>query len=186
MILSSIIGDGSLPVQDIKPSPRPGLEQPVPPVLSANAAQVLGNYHREIVLDDFGIGSAIKMTYLAPTKGRVSLNLMDEVEKDIVLHVDARYDWYSSVKQLVLNAYEAGVGWGSELKPAGFDFTAGILVTTRVEAEADRFIIYCNDREVGQFEYRLPVTSVKKVQVIFEDNNAEQKAEFRSLAVHFR
>ena len=182
MILSSIMGDSSLPIQDAEPSPRPGLEQPIH---TANA-QEFGVYNRHIVLDDFGVGSAVKMTYLAPNKGRVSLNLMDEVENSIVLHVDARYDWSYSVEKLVLNSYSANVGWGSELKPQGFDFTPGILVTVRVETEADRFIIYCNDREIGQFEYRLPVTSVKKLQVIFEDNNAEQKAEFRSLAFYFR
>ena len=148
-------------------------------------AQTSDTYKRQIVLDEFEIGSAVKITFRAPSKGRVSTNLMDEAGENVVLHVDARYYWYSSVKQLVLNAYEAGVGWGTEKKPSGFDFTPGILVTVRIETEQDRFIVYCNDREVGQFEYRLPVTSVKKVQVIFEDNDAEPKAEFKSMAVYF-
>ena len=182
MILSSIIGDGSVPIQDAEPSPRPSLEQ----LIHTANAQEFDPYNRQIVLDDFGVGSSVEVTYIAPSKGRVSLNLMDEVEKNILLHVDARYDWSYSVETLVLNSYEAGVGWGNELKPEGFDFTPGKTVAMWIEAEADRFIIYSNDRKIGQFEYRLPVTSVKKVQVIFEDNNAEEKAEFTSLAFYFR
>ena len=167
-------------IQD-EPSARPGLER----FVYAADIPSYGTYHRHIILDDFGVGSAVGAYYVAPNKGRVSLNLIDEAEENIVLHVDARYRWSSAVDSLVLNTYEAGVGWGSEEKPDGFDFTPGILVTVHVVAEADSFTIFCNGLLIGHYEYRLPVTSVKKLQVVFEDNNAEQQAEFKSLYVYF-
>ena len=157
-------------------------------MIHAAHAQSLDPYNRHIVVDDFGVGSAVEMTYMSPSKGRVTLNLMDETEENIMLHVDARYKWSYYVDTLIVNYHKKGKGWilSERLTPEGFDFTPGMLVTVRVEAEADKYIIYCNDREIAQYEHRLPVTSVKKVQAVFEDNNAEQKAELRSLAFYFR
>ena len=156
---SAIVGDASLTIQD-ELSARPGLEQ----LIHAANAQNFNISNHYILVDDFGVGSTVEMSYKAPLKGRVRLNLIDEAEGNIVLHVDVRYDQGGT---LALNTFKAGVGWLEELTLKGFDFTPWNLVTVRVRAETDKYIIYCNDHEIGQYEHRLPVTSVKKVQVIF-------------------
>ena len=174
---------GSVPLQDTAPSPGPVFERLL---LAANVhAQFLeyGDFERHITLDKFGVGSAVEATFIAPNKGRVSVNLINEAEDKIILHVDARYNWYTWMNTLILNAYEEGVGWGSEQQPSGFDFTPGILVRLGIVADEDGFIIYNNGAEVGKFVHRQPVSSVKMVQMVFEDNDAEEKAKFVATTV---
>ena len=150
------------------------------------SASVFDDHHRKIVLDDFRVGSVVEVTYVAPSTGRVTLNLKDTVGKNTVLHVDARYNWSSEVKKLVLNSHKAGEGWGREVRPDGFDFTPGIHAKVRITADEHRFIVHCNELEVGEFKYRHPVTSVNMVEMIFGGDNADQKAVFKSLALYFR
>ena len=142
---------------------------------------------RNITLHDFGSGYAVEGTFRSPQAGRVTLNLMDESEDNIILHVDARYNWYTSKEVLVLNTHTVNGGWGQEEKPltTNFDFTPNVRVTVRVEAEAGRFSIFCNGRYVDYYNHRLPVNEVKKIQLIYEDDNENPIGELESLAVIF-
>ena len=89
-------------------------------LIYAAHAQDRNVHDRHILLDNFGDGSVMKMTFTSPNKGRVKLKLMDEAEENTVLSVPARYEYLNDVDTLVLNGYKAGVGWGKELRSKGF------------------------------------------------------------------
>ena len=76
---SSIVGDASLTIQD-EPSAIPGLER----LIHATNVQDFDINNRHILLDDFGVGSAVKMTFMFPNKGRVKLKLIDEAEENTI------------------------------------------------------------------------------------------------------
>ena len=144
-------------------------------------------YKHNITVHDFGSGYAVEGTFRSPQAGRVTLNLVDDSEDNIILHVDARYNWYTSKEVLVLNTHTVNGGWGQEERPltTNFDFTPDVRVTVRVEAEDSSFLIFCNGRYVDYYNHRLPVTEVKKVQLIYEDDNENPTGELESLAVFF-
>lgn len=160
---------------DTEPSPNPTLQELV------EAAQTEVVDRRNITLDEFDVGLAVEGTFIAPDAGRVSMNLMDELGKTIILHVDARYDWYSSHEVLVLNTFKGS--WGAEQRPPRFDFTPGIPVKVRVEAGPEHFRIFCNCEEIAYYKYRLPVTLVKVIELVFQDHHSTQYAELKSLAI---
>ena len=85
---------------------------------SAYAEDYVVTDKRNITLHDFGSGYAVEGTFRSPQAGRVTLNLMDESEDNIILHVDARYNWYTSKEVLVLNTHAVNGGWGQEEKPS--------------------------------------------------------------------
>lgn len=174
-VLSAMMEDGE---PDTHPSPNPMFQEFV------EAAQTEVVDRRTITLDDFGDGYVVEWTFLAPDAGRVSMNLKNELGKDIILHVDARYNWYSSNKVLVLNTFNQG-SWGQEQRPTGFDFTPGILVKMRVEAGPNSFRVFSNTYQIAEYQYRLPVTSVKMVEVIFQDHHSTQQAKLKSITVFF-
>ena len=137
--------------------------------------------------DDFKIGYAVEGTFLAPDKGRVHLDLIDDEGGKSLLHLDARYKspgaGYSNT--LIVNANING--WGQEKYLSGYDFTPGVLVTLRVEAKDGHFCIIVNGQELGTFKYRVPdVTSVSRIQLRYSDNRAKQKAELQSLSIHYQ
>ena len=140
---------------------------------------------RNITLSDFGPGYAVEGTFTAPSAGRVTMNLMDAFEENIIFHVDARYNWNSSYRVLVLNSMTNGEGWGEEKRSFNFDFTSGIEVTVRVEANDLGFTIFCNDQESESYNHRLDVTAVRKIQMIYEDYSDNEFAKLESLAVFF-
>lgn len=162
---------------DTQPSPNPSFQEFV------EAAQTEVVDKRTIALDDFDDGYVVEWTFLAPDAGRVSMNLKDELGKDVILHVDARYNWYSSNNVLVLNTFHGS--WYPEQRPGGFDFTPGILVKMRVEAGQDRFRIFSNTHQIAEYQYKLPVTSVKMVEMIFQDHHSTEKAKLKSITVSF-
>ena len=132
-------------------------------------------YQHSISPDQFGVGYAVTYRFLAPEKGRVTLDLIDDEGKNIVLHIDARYDWSSSVENtLVFNDFKDG-SWGSENKLTEFDFTPYKQVTITVRAEEEGFRILTDlSRRITTFPYRsgLLVESVSRIRVRSEGNQA--------------
>ena len=101
--------------EETKPSPQPMTQE------FAEVAQTEVVDRRNITLAEFGDGFAVEGTFTAPNAGRVSMNLMDELGENIILHVDAQY-WYYSERALVLNALHRDSGWGPEKRSYRFDF----------------------------------------------------------------
>ena len=154
-----------------------------PPIFDDDAAEVddyidnPGGVHRSIRPDTFKIGyEAGYEIKAAPSTGRVTLDLIDDTNKKIVLHVDARYKWYSSNNVLVFNGYNGG--WGTEQRPSGFDFTPGKSSLVTVKAETNAFHIHQNGKHIAAFQYRsgLPVTSVNRIRIRSEGNQAAKDA----------
>ena len=173
-----LVGEQPVLPHGAEPSPNPTLQELV------EAAQTEVVDRRRITLEEFDVGFAVEATFMAPDAGRVSLNLMDETGQNIIIHVDARYNWYSSREVLVLNTLMSG-SWGPEQRPPGFDFTPGIPVKVRVEAGPEHFRIFCNCEEVAYYKYRLPADKVKVMELVFQDHHSTQAAELKSLAIFF-
>ena len=157
--------------------------------LEASNDDGFGIVTRSISPDDFKIGYAVEGTFLAPDRGRVHLNLIDDEGRNRLLHVDARYKTPGAgyPNTLITNSNINSEGWGKEEYLSGYDFTPGILVTLRVEAKDGYFRIIVNGQELGTFQYRVPdVTSVSRIQLRYRDYQAEQKAELRSLSIYYQ
>ena len=162
---------------DTRPSPNPTFLELV------DAAQTEVVDRRVMTLDDFDVGYKVEWTFLAPNAGRVSMNLMDELGQNVILHVDARYDWHSSKQVLVLNTFQGS--WGQEERPDGYDFAPGILVKVRVEAGPNSFRIFSNSHQIAEYKYRMPVTLVKMVEMRFQDHFSTESAKLKSMSVTF-
>ena len=133
-------------------------------------------------LNNFKVGDAVEEAFIAPDKGRVFFNLMGD-GGNVVLHVDARYQWNADSSVLVLNDYTGT--WNQEERPSGFTFTPGKQVNMKVQAAKTCFRIFCNGREIACFKYRkLPITSVRGVLWSFDDKGATKKADLKSINIH--
>lgn len=137
--------------------------------------QQISSQHN-ILVEDFKVGYKVALQIKAPDMGLFALNFYNS-EDNIVLHIVARYNWLGERNVLVLNTFQGG-RWESEVRPSGFDFQPGISVTMDVDAESDGFHILQNNREIVSFPYRsgLPVTSVRRISVISEENRSAQDA----------
>ena len=102
------------------------------------------------------------------------MDLIDDERDNIVLHVDARYDWYSSRNILVLNSFKDG-SWAEEIRPSGFDFSPK-QVNVVVSVGVDGFDIYTVTnavrKHIAKFPFRLPLESVNRIRVTSEGNYA--------------
>ena len=156
-----------------------------PPKFDDNAAEVdgldiidnPGGVHHSINVDTFKIGyEASYEIKAAPNTGRVSFDLIDDINQKIILHVDARYNWYSWNNVLVLNGYNGG--WGTEQRPSGFDFTPGKRSVVTVRADEDGFRILQHGCDIALFPYRsgLPISSVSRIRIRSEGSEAAQDA----------
>ena len=101
-----------------------------------------------------------------------------DADGGIVLHMNYRI--YS--KKMYLNAKAAGQGWGHEVYITNLHFTPGETVTLTAKAEEGKFDIYINGEKRGGFSYRLPVTSIKRVQFGASDDSG---SELKSLQIFY-
>ena len=117
----------------------------------------------------------------APTTGKVILSLIDDTKNAIVLNVAARYN----TKELILNTWKPGTGWGQWISPPGFDFTSGKSSLVTVRAENAGFYILQNGKMIALFQYRsgLPVTSVTRIRI--HSGGGNQAAKDAMLIVKF-
>ena len=165
--------------EDIPPSPAS--------IMEANAAHLPGDLtgtSHSVRVDEFEIGyEASYEIQAAPNTGRVTLDLIDDANENIVLHVDARYNWLGEKNVLVLNAWRDGQ-WGPEQRPTGFDFTPGKRSLVTAVAKQNGFHILQNGCEIALFAYRpgLTFASVSRIRVRSEANEAADDA---SLTVDF-
>ena len=136
-----------------------------------------------IGVDTLKVGQTVKVTYIAPDKGRVYVNLLSN--NDHVLHADTRYDWYGWIKTLNLNS-AVGKAWQQEERPSGFPF-GDTIIHLYITAKKNSFEIGVNGVKLADYKYRdalLPGT-VNKIQYRFEDTGANTKAKLDNIAVSF-
>lgn len=98
---------------------------------------------------------ALKVVYISPISGRVTVNLLNENE-GVLIHIDARFDWSDWRNSLLLNSRKADGTWGKRIEVEGFPFSCCDYVTTitlRVEIGESAFIISVNGVEFATYEY---------------------------------
>ena len=126
-------------------------------VFNANAEQ--------IAIGSFSVGMCVEVDYTAPPTGRASINLIDAAG-DVVLHVDYRVSWGSTVDQdtVVLNTRTSG-SWGTEQRVKGIKSTPGTVLQFVVCAKDSDFSIDMNQKELATYAYR---TDTKASRLEFE------------------
>ena len=133
---------------------------------------------------------AVEAVYQSPNKCRVSLYLLNGNE-DVLIVIDARFDWEGEKNKLVLNSKRAGKPWVviDEVHLDGFPFPCCGYVSTisvRVEIGAEDFTISANGIEIAKYPYRdglhPPVT---EIQYAFEDTGATKNAQLESLSAYY-
>ena len=110
--------------------------------------------HNEISMSpgmNFGV---VDVVYLSPDKGRVTVNLMN-ANDDVLIHIDARFDWYTWKNILVFNSMKAGGEWGEQIEAEIFPFPCcGMLNALRVEIQESSFVISANGVGIASYPYR--------------------------------
>ena len=132
----------------------------------------------------------VEVVYQSPNRGRVSLYLYNS-NQDVLIVIDARYDWEGEKNKLVLNSKHANAPWDvpAEVHPKGFPFPCCGYVTTislRVKIGDGDFTISANGLEIAKYPYREglhpPVTDI---QCILDDGDAPMQAKIESLSVYY-
>jgi len=128
---------------------------------------------------EFKVGMKIEVDYVNPTAGWVVIWLTNN-DGNVVLTHSARIE----KKALVLNS-RIGGKWGSEERPSGYDFTPGASQTVLLEAEQDYFIIRVNGADLHHYKYRLPVTSIHQVLVLFAPHGGAATPQLKSVSYKY-
>ena len=121
-----------------------------------------------IELESFAVGQCIEASYTAPTTGRTTINL-EASDGPIVLHVDYRKHWGRNpvtkqpwVNILILNSRIGGT-WGRYQSVEDLLTTPGVGMSWRICAKNNEFSIVLNGKELATYNYRTPVTTLRKV-----------------------
>ena len=144
----------------------------------------------QCIFVDAMTSGTVEAVYRSPNKGRVTLNILNS-KMDILIQVDARFDWYGWKNNLVLNSKKANGKWQKAVHPEGFPFPCcGYVtrITLHVEITAGAFIISANGVTVAKYPYRGSLhPPVNQIQYIFQDTGASTntKAKLKSLTVHY-
>ena len=115
-----------------------------------------------IQLQSFDVGQCIEASYTAPTTGRASVNLVAS-DGTVVLHVDYRKNWGGNPNILILNS-KIGGSWGGEQCVTDVETTPGMELDWEICANEADFSIVLNHKNVATYAYRMPVTTVSKVE----------------------
>ena len=122
------------------------------------------------ILKGFDIGMSIEVEYENPREnsGSIHLNLVQD-DFNYFLHFNPR--WGSS-KVLILNSKQAG-GFEKEVRLHGYNFALGQRVRIKFVAESTQLRVFQNDEHLGNFDYRMPCSTVKKVKFSWKGNAAK-------------
>ena len=134
----------------------------IPKVDEPSGSQDLSNIQATVVggiyVINFHSGMAVEVRYVTPNNGRPTMDLYDK-HGNIMLHVNPRWDTRAFVLNTMINKK-----WGREERPTGFDFSAGVPITVRVEARQHHFAIVINGRIIHYYRHRLPVSTLKLIR----------------------
>ena len=53
--------------------------------------------------------------------------------------------------------------WGREERPSGFDFSSGVPITIRVEAQKSHLVILVNGRILHRYKHRLNINTLRLI-----------------------
>ena len=108
-----------------------------------------------IMVGNFGRGFSAELNFVAPETESVELHLINSTTGNIPIAVIVRYihSTYADYK-FIVNHKHAGY-WGDEVRPSGYDFTAGIDMTLKIEANQNNWSVYANDQLITNFAYRI-------------------------------
>lgn len=128
----------------------------------------------------------VDVLFVSPDKGRVTVNLMN-ANDDILIHIDARFDWYNWKNILVLNSKKADGGWGEEVHAETFPLPCcGSLNSMHVEVRESSFVISANGVGVASYPYQENLGPPVDVVVYnFEDTGASMKAQYIGTGVYY-
>ena len=115
------------------------------------------NDNAVIEVYDFDVGNSVTIDYVAPTGDKVVLVLNDNIGNNLLI-IGIDY----SANSLVLNTMING-GFGSAIRPRGFDFTRGAPTSVTVRASEQKFEVFQDGDVIGSMTYRAPVSSVNGV-----------------------
>ena len=127
---------------------------------------------------------AVEAVYQSPNKGRVSLYLLNG-NGDVLIVMDARFDWEDETNYLVLNSKHAGQPWivPDEVHPKGFPFPCcGYVSTITVRVEiAEDFTMALKLQRCLAYPYnkKFPSDDINDVKVLLHCVIEEGK-EFRT------
>ena len=108
-----------------------------------------------IMVGNFGRGFSAELSFIAPETESVELHLMNSTTGNTPIAVIVRYKQPSyDDYQFIVNHKHAGY-WGDEVRPSGYDFTAGIEMTLKVVANQDNWSVYADNQLITNFSYRI-------------------------------
>lgn len=128
---------------------------------------------------EFKIGMKVEVYYVNPTGGWTVIWLMDEKE-NVVLTSSARIE----EKILTFNTRIDGT-WGSAVRPDGYDFTPGVSQYISIESAQDHFVIRLNNKDLINYTYRLPPTSIQRVVVQYRKSGDAAPTQLKSVAYKY-
>ena len=132
--------------------------------------------------------ATVEVVYKSPSQGRIVVNLKNANE-DILIHIDARFKWYSSINTLILKSKKADGGWQQEVRPEGFPFPCCGYITTiilQVEIGDSAFVISANGMEIASYPYRVGLEPpVDVIEYIPGESQASIRAQLQSISVYY-
>ena len=130
---------------------------------------------------------AVDAVYISPPKGRVFVDLMN-ANDDILLRIDAIFEWYGWKNIVVLNSKKADGDWGEQVETDQFPFPCcgqQIPIAIRVEIDSS-FVITANGMDVASYPYREGLCPpVDKVIYRFEPSGEHEIAELKTIAFSY-
>ena len=154
----------------------------IPKVQEPSGSQDLSNIQATvseyISINRFFIGRSVEVRYITPSTGRPTMDLRD-AHGNILLHVNPRWD----TRAFVLNTFH-NKRWGREERPSGFDFSSGVPITVRVEAQHSHFVIIVNGRILHRYKHRLSIGSLRHITFNW-GGSSFKPAKLISLSVYY-
>ena len=133
----------------------------IPKVQEPSGSQDLSNIEATVAesigIRHFFIGRSVEIRYITPSTGRPTMDLYD-AHGNIILHVNPRWD----TRAFVLNTFH-NRRWGREERPSGFDFSSGVPITVRVEAQHSYLVILVNGRILHRYKHRLNIDTLRRI-----------------------
>lgn len=112
---------------------------------------------------DFEPGQTVVIKGFVLSKGRFDINLgkADDVKDsgDVVFHMSNRVE----EKDIVMNTRTNGE-WGKELRKSG-PFKENEEFDIRIRAHPEKFEVFANGKDVGEYEYRMPLNACKVIYI---------------------
>ena len=134
-------------------------------------------------------GQIVKVQYMAPDSGRVSVNLIS-ANGDFILHADSRIEYYSDTNVYFFTSKTKDGQWQKWQTVLGFPFTCGPVPTTinvQIEVMEEEFRVSVNDIVLATYTFRGSLTpdKVVKVQCSMDDSTATTKGRVDGIYVSF-